>query len=224
MEFLEGLEGLAEALAGLAEALANLVERLAGLVEVSAGLVGPLANLVEALTGLVEVSASLVEALANLVGFSENLVETLEKLALERSKIRLGVAKQQFLFWSYAISITQLLEGFQCLLPAGFQVYDRPWIIDTQADTARLQDGCGCKPRLMDETGWHFGEFRNPFAYIVPLRVEAFALQDWIENTKIRRGIGPATGHPLPTQGVIRQIRIHQGVPKPTRPFQPVEA
>ena len=61
----------------------------------------------------------------------------------------------------------------------------------------------------------------DPAADIVALRVEFFGLADRVEEAEIWRGVGPAAGGPLPAEGVVGQVGIDQGVPKPGRALAP---
>ena len=64
-------------------------------------------------------------------------------------------------------------------------------------------------------------QFRTPLADIVAVRIELLALADRVEYAEIGRGIRTATGGPLPAEGVLGEVGVHQRVPEPARAFLP---
>ena len=65
--------------------------------------------------------------------------------------------------------------------------------------------------------------FRNPFANVISMGIKFLTLHDGIEDPEIGSGIGTASRNPLPSHGVICQVRIDQSVPEPFRSQFPVQ-
>ena len=64
----------------------------------------------------------------------------------------------------------------------------------------------------------------RPTAEINRLRIELLRLGYRVEDAEIRRGISPRTRHPLPAQGVVGKVGVHQSVPEPACAMQPMLA
>ena len=60
-------------------------------------------------------------------------------------------------------------------------------------------------------------EFWQPSVEILTRGIKFLGLKDGIENAEVGGCVGPATRGPLPTQRVIRQIRINERIPEPFR-------
>ena len=78
-------------------------------------------------------------------------------------------------------------------------------------------------PRLVNPFIRQSREFGDPAPHINTVRIELGALRGWIKNSKEWRGVGATAGHPLPSQRVAGEIRIHQGVPEPACAMCPVD-
>ena len=61
----------------------------------------------------------------------------------------------------------------------------------------------------------------RPPADVSAVHVEAPSLQHGVEDPEIRSGIGTEACRPLPSEGVVGQIRIHQAIPEPGRSVLP---
>src|SRR4051812_3319022 len=92
-----------------------------------------------------------------------------------------------------------------------------PGIGAAQFDAATLEDRSRRLPGAVQPFVRQGHELRNPLAHVVASRVELLTLADWIEDAEIRRSIGAAARAPLPAQGVLREVGIHERVPKPAR-------
>ena len=63
----------------------------------------------------------------------------------------------------------------------------------------------------------------NPTADVFSVGIELLCLYRGIEDPEVRSGIRSAARDPLPAERIVRQIRIHQGVPKPSCAFLPTD-
>lgn len=90
-------------------------------------------------------------------------------------------------------------------------------------DTGIFTHGVRSFPRLMNPRGWKLGKFRDPAADVIAMGIKFLTLSDGMKNTEEGRGIGAASGGPLPTQCIIGEVCIDEFVPEPTSAFPPVD-
>ena len=61
----------------------------------------------------------------------------------------------------------------------------------------------------------------NPVSHVNAVWVEFSALQYRIEDTEERSGVHPAARDPLPADGIVGQVGVHERVPEPRGPVLP---
>jgi predicted MFS family arabinose efflux permease len=79
-------------------------------------------------------------------------------------------------------------------------------------------------PGLMDVLRWNAGQLRAPPSDVVPVWIEALALEDGIEDPKEGLGIGAGAGHPLPPAIVIGQVAVEQTIHEDVLARPPIDA
>ena len=95
-------------------------------------------------------------------------------------------------------SLSGLSVRRQRPLPCPGVVHDRRRIVLLNDAASFLLHVKGHFPRLVDEPVGHLGQFRHPTANVGSLGVKLFALQHWVEDAEVGRGIRAGAGRPLP--------------------------
>src|SRR5579884_4363597 len=122
--------------------------------------------------------------------------------------------------WLYA-SLLDSLESFQRPRTSFSVVNDGQRIGAPQLNSGLSQKTSGSLPRLVNPLARQLVQLRYPVADIVTLRIDLLSLSHRVEDAEVRGGVSTATSRPLPAQGVVCQIGIHQRVPEPSRTLLP---
>ena len=78
-------------------------------------------------------------------------------------------------------------------------------------------------PGLMYVARRHTRQFGQPAAYECSVEVESGALPNRVEDPEVGSGIGPHTGHPLPTAVVCSRITVDEMAHEMQFPSPPVD-
>src|ERR1039458_6743873 len=122
--------------------------------------------------------------------------------------------------WIESSRLSQLSTGYSAIrlqrhLAGDAEADDGAWIAVAQLDARRRERGGWCFPGLVNPRRGQPRQLRHPAADVAAVRVELLALADRVEDAEERRGIGAAAGGPLPAEGVVGQVGIHQRIPEP---------
>ena len=123
---------------------------------------------------------------------------------------------------SLGLVALQAFEGVEGLLARLLEVDYGMGVVGAEVDVGLLEDGFGGGVGVEEVLGGEGGEFGEVGAQVGAVGVEFFALGDRVEDAEVGRGVGAATGDPLPTGAVVGKVGVKEGVPKPAFAVVPV--